>query len=292
MRCRAASSSKLVAYLALAVLATGCGRQETPQQVALDYSRALYAQDRGRAYRLLSAQDREEKTEATFVAEGDPPTGNALELARDLASFIEVRSAEAKITGDRAQVRLALRLPNANAPEVAHLARDWDQSALNVLSKDEEERIRKALDEFHRSGGLPTLEGEETFELVKEAPGWRLVRHMAEAVRVHFTARIPSGLPLQVDPREQELVVRPGEPVQISLRLKNDAGRDVSLRVSHLIAPEDQAPSLVFLQCPLLLPLRLSPRESREISSSFMIVGNASARAQEFRLTFAFRTAE
>ena len=285
------SRGSKLAWLTILFLLVSCGREDPPQQVALEYARALYSRDLSRAYRQLSAQDRAWKTEAVFVAEGDAPTENALALARHLASFIEVASAEGKITGDRAEVKLTLRLPNANAPEVAGLVQDWDEAALNALSETEAERIRKDLDDLHRSGRLPTLEGEEAFELVRESSGWRLVFQTAGAIRVRFTARIPEGLPLQVDPQEQDLRVRSGEPVQMSLRLKNGSGRDVSVRVTHVIEPKDAAPFLVFLQCPLLLPLKLSPRESKEISSSFMIAGNAPAQMREFRVTFAFRRA-
>jgi hypothetical protein len=292
MRGEAGSSPKLAACLALVVLATACGREVPPEKVALEYARALYAQDRASAYRLLSAQDRAWKTEAVFVEEGEAPRGNALALARHLAAFIEVASAETKITGDRAKVRLTLRLPSANAPEVAGLVQDWDEAALNALSEKEAGRIRNGLDDLHRSGRLPTLEGEEAFELVRESSGWRLVLHPAGTIRVRFTARIPEGLPLHADPQEQELRVRSGESVQMSLRLKNSSGRGVSVRVTHVIEPKDAAPYLVFLHCPLLLPLKIPPRESQEISSSFMIAGNAPAQMQDFRVTFAFRRAE
>jgi hypothetical protein len=278
--------------MVLVVLATACSREVPPEEVALEYARALYAQDRASVYRLLSAQDRAGQTEAAFVAEGDAPRGNALGLARHLASFIEVASAETSLAGARATVRLALRLPSANAPEVTGLVQDWDEAALNALSGQEAEKIRNGLDELHRAGRLPMLEGEEAFELVRESPGWRLVLHTAGSIRVRFTTRIPEGLPLQADPREQELRVRPGEPVQMSLRLKNGSGRDVSVRVTHVIEPKNSAPFLVFLHCPLLLPLRLPPRESQEISSSFMIAGNAPAQMRDFRVTFAFRRAE
>ena len=281
-----------ITCLVLLSLLVACSREVPPEEVALEYARALYSRDLSRAYRLLSAQDRAWKTEAVFVAEGDAPAGNALGLARHLASFIEVASAATKLTGDRAKVRLRLKLPNANAPEVAGLVLDWDEAALNALSEKEAERIREDLDVLHRSGRLPTLEGEEAFELVKESSGWRLVFPTAGAIRVRFTARIPEGLPLQVDPQKQELRVQSGEPVQMSLRLKNGSGRDVSVRVTHVIEPKDAAPFLVFLHCPLLLPLKLPPRESKEVSSSFMIAGNAPAQIREFRVTFAFRRAE
>lgn len=281
-----------IACLMLLFLLVACGREVAPEEVALEYARALYAQDRTSAYRLLSAQDRAWQTEAAFMAKGDAPTGNALGLTRHLASFIEVASAETRLAGDRAKVRLALRLPSANAPEVTGLVQDWDEAALNALSEKEAEKIRTGLDDLHRSGRLPMLEGEEVFELVRESSGWRMVLHTAGAIRVRFTARILEGLPLQADPREQELRVRSGEPVQMSLRLKNGSGRDVSVRVTHVIEPKDAAPFLVLLQCPLLLPVKIPPRESQEISSSFMIAGNAPARMRDFRVTFAFRRVE
>jgi hypothetical protein len=292
MRKEAIPGRRMTACLVLLVLAIACSREDGPEKVALEYARALYSRDHSRAYRLLSTQDQAWKTEAEFVAEGDAPTGNALALARHLASFIEVASAETKITGDRAKVRLKLRLPNANAPEVAGLVQDWDEAALNALSEREAKRIRDGLDDLYRSGRLPSLEGEEAFELTRESSGWRLLLHTAGAIRVRFTTRIPEALPLHVDPQEQELRVRSGESVQMSLRLKNDSGRDVSVRVTHAIEPKDAAPYLVFLQCPLLLPLKIPPRESQEISSSFMIAGNAPAQMRDFQVTFAFRRVE
>lgn len=289
---RAISEGKVPACLGFLLLLAACGREVPPEAVALEYARALYARDLPRAYRLISAEDRQRKGEAAFMAEGGYVTGFALEASRQLASFIQVATVKTRLTQDRASVTFKLRLPDANAPEVSGLLRDWDEAALNAMSEQETERIRKGLTELHRSGRLPTLEGEETFDLVKEASEWRLVLHMAGAVPIRFTARIPEGLSLQVDPREQELRVRPGEPFQMSLRLRSGSERDVSVRVSHVIEPEDAAPFLVFLQCPLLLPLTLPPGKSKEILSSFMIAGNTPANMREFRLTFAFRRAE
>jgi len=289
---RAISEGRVPACLGFLLLLVACGREVPPEAVALEYARALYARDLPRAYRLLSAEDRQGKTEAAFVAEGDAPTGYALELTGHLASFIEVASAERKITGDRAEIRLKLRLPDANAPQVSGLVRDWDMGALNAMPEQETDRIRKDLTALHRSGRLPMLEGEETFELVKEASGWRLVLHMAGAVRIRFTARIPEGLSLQVDPREQELRVRPGQPVRMSVRLTNGSGGDLPVRVAHVIEPKEAAPFLVFLQCPLLLPIKLPPRESKEISSSFMIAESVPEQTREIRVTFAFHGVE
>lgn len=283
---------RMTACLILLVLAIACSREVAPETVALEYGRARYARDLLKAYRLISTRDRQWKTEGAFVAEGEAPTGNALELARHLASFIELVSAEKKVTGDRAGVKLRLRLPDANAPEIVGLVREWDEAALNALSESERERIRKGLDQLHQAGKLPMLEGDESFELVREEVGWRVVVRWAESIRVRFRTRIPEGLPLRAVPPEQELLVKPGEPAQITVQLTNGSAKNLSMRVSHEIEPKAAAPSLVFVQCPLLLPVRLGAREAKEFSTTFMVAGGGPDHTKSFQVTFAFRPGE
>ncbi len=282
----------MTALLGLLFLAAACSRETSPERVALEYGRARYARDLLKAYRLISARDRQWKTEGAFVAAGEAPTGNALELARHLASFIELVSAEKKVTGDRAGVKLRLRLPDANAPEIVGLVREWDEAALNALSESEREGIRKELDQLHQAGKLPMLEGDESFELVREEVGWRVVVHWAESIRVRFRTRIPEGLPLRAVPPEQELLVKPGEPAQITVQLTNGSAKNLSMRVSHEIEPKAAAPSLVFLQCPLLLPVRLGAREAKEFSTTFMVAEGSPTQTRAFEVTFAFRPPE
>jgi hypothetical protein len=260
--------------------------------VAVEYARALYAHDISRAYRLLSTQDRERKTEAAFMAETDAPTGKTLELARQLASFIEIVSTEKKITGDRAEVKLKLKLPNANAAEVAGFVRDWDVAALNAISEKELERIRKGLEELHRSGRLPTLEGEEKFQLVREEARWRVIVNWAVGVQIHFRTRIPAVLPVRAAPEEQRVLVNPGEQFQMSLRLTNTSERELSLRVAHEIEPKAAAPFVVFVQCPLLLPVQLPPGATREYLSTMLIAAGGPDRMEGVQITFTFRAAK
>ena len=292
MRGEVVPRRRMTACLILLVLAIACSREVAPETVALEYGRARYARDLLKAYRLISTRDRQWKTEGAFVAEGEAPTGNALELARHLASFIELVSAEKKVTGDRAGVKLRLRLPDANAPVVAGLVRDWDGAALNALSKSERERIRKGLDQLHQAGKLPMVEGDESFELVREDVGWRVVLHWAESIRVRFRTRVPNGLPLRAVPSEQELLVKPGEPAQITIQLTNGSAKNLTMRVSHEIEPKAAAPSLVFLQCPLLLPVRLGAREAKEFSTTFMVARSGSDQTTGLQVTFAFRPGE
>jgi hypothetical protein len=280
------------AWLGLLVILVACAREVPPEAVALEYARVLYARDLPRAYELISAQDRRWKGEATFVAEGEAFTGNLLEATRYLASFVEAKSVQKTVANDRAEVTLTLKLPNASAPEIAGLFRKWDEAALAAFSASDRDSIRKALDRLRQAGALPVLEGDETFVLVREREGWRVLLNWAAGIRIHFRTRIPEGLPLQAIPEEQDLLVKSGAPFTITVRLSNGSGRGLSMRVAHEIEPKGAASSLVFLQCLLLLPLTLRPKEAKELSSTFMIAGEGPDAAEAFQITFAFRAAE
>jgi hypothetical protein len=135
--------------------AGGCAGQPPPETVALDYARALYASDVAGTYRLLSAEDRRLKDERAFAQERDGPTGFALEVAQRLAALIEGNAAETAVRGERATVRLALRLPDANAPEIATLVHDWDEERLNALSATERRQVTARLADLRRAGRIP-----------------------------------------------------------------------------------------------------------------------------------------
>ncbi len=147
------------------LLLASCAREAGPEDVALEYARTLYAGGAAGAYRLLSAQDRRVKDEATFLRERSRATGFALELAGRLASYIEATLVKTASEGAHVTVTLKLRLPDANAPAIATLAHQWDERRLGALSRPERWRILKDLDRLHRTRAPVTLEGEETFEL-------------------------------------------------------------------------------------------------------------------------------
>lgn len=282
----------MMAFFALVLLLVACGREISLEAVALEYARALYARDLRRAYQLISAQDRRWRGEAAFVAEGGAVTGNALELSRHLASFIEVGSVEKRISGNRAEVKLTLRLPDANAPAIARIAREWSEESLHALSESEMEAIRRALDRLHGDGTLPMLEGKETFQLAREAAGRGVLLNWVEGIRVLFRTQMPAGLPLRAAPPEQEFLVKPDEPIQMTVRLTNSSGRELSLRVAHVVEPKAAAPSLVFVQCPLLLPVNLRPHEAKDISTTFMVASGGPDQVKSFQVTFAFGPAQ
>jgi len=278
----------LRSLLVVALLLSACAQEATPEAVSLKYSRALYASDLGQAYRLIATEDHRVKDEETFRREGGAVAGFALEVARQLASFIEAARVETKINGDRAAVTLRIRLPDANAPELSALIAGWDEGRLNALSRKEQEEISQKLGRLHRSGQLPMLEGEETFELVRERAGWRVVLNWAAGVHIRFLAAAPPALPLALSLTPEETVVVPGGRVHVTLRAANHSARDIVARVTHRIEPKSQADSLALLRCPLLLPVTLRAGETEEFRSEYLLLKDARHTAKQLQVTYEF----
>jgi len=275
-------------WLGAVLLLSSCTYEARPEDVALEYGRALYASDLEHAYRLISGEDRRLKDERTFLREGGPATGFALELSRRLASFIEATPLETRISGDRATVRMKVRLPDGNAPAIAAPVADWDERRLNDLPWAEREKITRRFDELHRARQIPMLEGEETFELVREAHGWRVFLNWAGGVRVRFRAALPEKMPLQVTVSPEEALVSPGERVHVTLQATNRSTRDIVARVNHRIDPTAQADSLALLQCPLFIPVTLKPGQIEEFRSEYLLLKNVPGSAKQFQVTYEF----
>jgi hypothetical protein len=260
----------VLSLVLLAGLAIACARSPAPESVALDYSRALYARDSTAIYRLLAAADQRLKDEATFRRETDSPSGFALELSRRLGSLVTAEVADARVTGDQASVRLKLRLPDANAPAVAALAQDWDERRLNALPESERQRVLAEIAGLERSGRLPRIEGEETFALRREGGTWRVFVNWAASLAVRLAATVPAELPVEATFLPPETRVTPGQAFRVTLRLTNRSPRETSLRIAHHTSPERAEDALALVQCPLLLPVRLTPGETREFVSEYL----------------------
>jgi hypothetical protein len=274
------------------LLLSSCAREAGPEDIALEYSRALYAGDLAQMYRLISSEDRRVKDEQTFRQERDAPTGFALELARQLASFISATPVEKTIMGERAMVKLKLRLPKANAPEIAAHVHEWDEGRLNTLSQKEREDITQKFHQLHQAQKIPTLEGEETFELVREGSGWQVFLNWAGGVRVRFRAAMQGAIPLQVTVSPEEVLVTPGERVQVTVRVNNPSKGTVTARVGHRVEPKPMADSLALLQCPLSLPATLKPGQTEEFLSTYLLLKDLPEEAKQFDVTYVFLPVE
>ena len=280
-------SSPLAALLTIALLA-GCARQPGPVTVAIDYGRALYAGEPHAIYRLISAKDQRIKSEIDFAQQQETHEGFTAELLAQLASFIVATPVEARVADRRATVRLKFALPDANAPEIRSLARDWDEHALNALTESERRRIRDGLVELRRTQTLPTVEGEETFNLVRDDGGWRVVMNWTRSVRLHFNAALGADVPLKIDIVPAEIAIGPGEPVHVTLRARNTGTREVTIRVGHRIEPVGQSSFLALLQCPLFLPITIQPGATEEFKSKYLLLKDLPESVTRFDVTYRF----
>jgi hypothetical protein len=107
--------------LAASVLLVACGRASGPEDVALEYGRAIYASDAEAAWRLISEADRQVQDKPTFRRQQQALHGLTRDAVRQLAGYITATPVKTTITADRATVTLRFRLPDANAPTVRAL---------------------------------------------------------------------------------------------------------------------------------------------------------------------------
>lgn len=220
-----------------------------------------------------------------------PRDGFAREAVHRLAAFVTARPVKTTTTGYRASATLRFQLPNANAPVVRTLLHDWDEARLNRLGDSERTRIREKLDELRRAGRLPTIEGDETIELVRDASGWKVFLNWAGGVRVRFEAAVDEGVPLQILVTPASTILAPGERLRVTVQATNAGGREVTTRVGHRIEPEAQASHLALLLCPLVVPVTLAPGQTQEFVSEYLLLADVPSDAKHFGVTYRFPVA-
>jgi hypothetical protein len=256
--------------------------------VALAYGRAVYANDPEAIWNLVSEADRRAKDEATVRRQQRELRGFVREVVHQLAAFIVASPVRVTINGERASVTLRFRLPDANAPPLKALLHDWDEDRLNALADRERARIRARLAALHRQRTLPLIEGDETIALVREGGGWRVFLDWAGGVRVRFEVAVDPILPLQVTVTPAAAILAPGERLRVTVRATNTGQREITTRVGHRIAPEAQANHLALLQCPLVVPVTLVPRETQEFVSEYLLLADVPADTRALAVTYRF----
>ena len=185
-----------------------------------------------------------------------------------------------------------LSIYSPDKPYTVYEVREWYKDHWNPMSSgrpfDFSRPFFAQFDELHRARQIPMLEGEETFELVREAHGWRVFLNWAGGIRVRFRAALQEKMPLQVTVSPEETLVSPGERVHVTLQATNRSTQDIVARVNHRIDPTAQADSLALLQCPLFIPVTLKPGQSEEFRSEYLLLKNAPGSAKQFQVTYEF----
>lgn len=251
------------------------------------YLQSVYARDYKKAYGFISFADRQIKEEKTYIRERGAFHGFTRELARKLATFMEVVPVETEANGDRARIKVKLKLPDANS--LGALLLDWDEDRLNALSSGEQNKIRAALDRLRSEGALKTIDGEDQFALVKEGNAWRVFLNWAEGIRINFSAAVPPTGVIEVTPVPPQTVMQTGELFTIAFRVANRSRNPVSARIIHRVEPKEMDPYLDLVQCALLIPVKVSPGMEAEYSSTYLLRGDLPEGTKELRVVYEFK---
>ncbi|MGH7833750.1 MAG: cytochrome c oxidase assembly protein, partial [Candidatus Binatia bacterium] len=260
---------------------------EDPVRVLNTYLRASYARDYSEAYRHISARDRRLKTEAMYVRERGAFGGFTLEIARKLAESIEITPLDRQITSEKATLKARLKVPDAN--KLSDIVMDWNFEQLNSLPASRQKAILDNIEKLGNDGKLPMVEGEEDFQLVREAGRWKMFLDWASGVRVMFKASLPPGTSVEANVAQTDVITKPGELFNISLQIRNRGQEEVLARIGHLIQPKDMADYLDLVECGFLLPVRIKPGATEEFSSTYLLRGGLPENVRQLAVTYEFK---
>ncbi|MEK6814729.1 MAG: hypothetical protein AABY65_08345 [Nitrospirota bacterium] len=270
------------------VLFSGCATARGPSEVASLYAQAVYARDFRQAHSLLSAEDRRATIDSeTFARQYGQAEGFALDVGRRLAASAKAAPGDTRIGAGTAEVRIRMRYPDADHPDLFDLLLGRHALLLNARSEAERTKILGHLDDFLRGGTFPVHDRQETFSLVREGSDWKITRGYAlKGVHIHFRIALAEGLPIEVGVFPREAVVMPGEAFFVDLVVRNLAGLRVVARMDHEILPKDQEPHLSLVDCASLVFLR--PGETERQSSEYLLVSTIPGGTRRLDVVYRF----
>lgn len=263
----------------------------SPQTAVQQYMTNVYARDYERVYEFHSTGDRAVKSREEYLRENSPFTGFTLEVARQLASYIEFQDIQTEQQGDRAMVTVKFTVPDGNAAELQAILFPNAGSAISEddeLSETERRALLDELDRLHESGQIPSFEGEQTFELVQEQGGWRILENWAEAVRVHFSAEVKDGLSWEFEPVQNVVLVKPGETLQAVYRARNLSDEFVTAKARHIDSPEEYVDFLEVIQCFCFIQQTLKPGEEVEMPLVFRVEWDVPNDVKDFYIHYEY----
>ena len=259
---------------------------QDPAFVIQAYLRATYARDYIDAYRYLSAEDRRVKDLDRYVQQRRAYYGFALEAAKKLADFIEIKPVTKPESQNRVQVNAHLKVPDLN--KLSALFLDWNTYQLNSLPAADRKKIIESIEKKNRDGSLEMSEGEEKLELVKEGSEWRIFLNWSAGIKIPFRLLLAATPELEVSLSTREVVVQPGDVFEVFLKIKNRSSRPMITRIGHLVEPQALADYLDFVECGFLLPITLQPGE-QEYSGRYMLRGSVPEGVRQLNITYDFR---
>ena len=249
------------------------------------YIRASYARDYEEAYSYIASADQRLKDRASYVRDRGAFTGFTLEIARRLASYIEMSAVETRIDAAKTRIKIKFKVPDAN--RLAPMLHDWDSDRLDALPDTERRAMLTALEKLHQSREIEMIQGEDVFELIKDDGSWKIVLNWAAAVKVGFQTSIPTTVPVEARLQRSSIATRPGEVFKVALHVKNTSQEQLFVRIGHLVEPHALRDYLDLVECGFLLPVRLAPGKDEEFVSTYLLRGSLPEGVQELNVTYA-----
>jgi hypothetical protein len=258
-----------------------------PDAVIESYLRAIYARDYTAAYNFISAEDRKLRDLDRYLRQRGPYNGFALEAARKLSDYIEVRFLKAQESDGRKQITIRYRVPDPQ--KVAPLVLQWEPRRLNSLSPADQHQLIETLDRRGRDGALTMSEGEENFEVVQESGTWRIFLNWAAGIAIPLKVDVSKASELEVALSKDKFVLQPGDVFDVVLKIRNRAKEPVTLRIGHLVEPRPIADYVDFVQCGFLLPVTVPAEKEQEFAGTYLLRDSLPEGVRHLSLTYEFR---
>lgn len=274
----------LVSMALLSEFAKADERQEV-STVVENYVKAVYARDFRAAYEQISGADRRLKDVHSYSRERGEFRDFTLEAARAVAQSVEVNLTEQRIEQDRAVVKVKANVPDA--PTLNPLMLDWESERLERLSASERKTLLDTIHHQQREKKIAMVTGEETFNLVKEAGGWKVFLDWAAGIKLTFQSAIPPSAPVAIKIAQSEVASRPGQVFRVSMKITNTGKQIISTRIGHLIEPPELRDYLDLVDCGFILPLRLQPGKEEEFVTTYLLRGTLPDQVRQLSVTYA-----
>lgn len=249
------------------------------------YIRATYARDYEEAYSYIATPDQRLKDRASYVRDRGAFSGFALEIARVLASYIELKPIETRVIDGQARIKIQFEVPDAG--KLGPMLHDWDIDQLEGLSGTERKALLAGIDRLRQNHAIEMVQGEDAFDLTKEGASWKIVLNWSSPVDVGFQTSISSSVPVEARLGHSDVVTRPGEIFKVVLNVKNTSQEQVLARIGHLVDPYSVRDYLDLVECGFLLPVRLAPGKEEEFVSTYLLRKNLPEGVRRLNVTYA-----
>ena len=283
--CSALLVSALLVLSSLTVSSTAAADQQDAVVTLDRYVRATYARDYEEAYSHIATSDQRLKDRASYVRDRGTFSGFTLEIARVLASYIELNALETRVDAEQARIKIKFKVPDAG--KLGPLLHGWDSDQLEGLSGTERKALLAAIDKLRLNHEIEMIAGEDVFELIKEDSSWKVVLNWASPVNVGFRTSIPSSVPVEARLPRSDVATRPGEIFKVVLNVKNTSQEQLFARIGHLVDPHGVRDYLDLVECGFLLPVRLAPGKEEEFVSTYLLRGNLPEGVRQLSVTYA-----